>query len=398
MKFSEAVTQYAEWKKENKGTSVLTSKEIANIRKAFKEGKLSDKPENSNDLKKIVESYRQWKKENKGSVVVTLKERELLAKALKEGATDSGKTMVEKYSEWKKANTGDGTVSLKERKILYEKMIQLRKTEEAYSQWKLREHGDPSVSEKEKNLLHERTLLMSPVAPPVNLNDKTKTQIMGTVREARKAIFLAQKALRENDMMGAADNVQMAGDAVNAADASMANVQVPQNVIDSVSQLKATIDDLAMQCGIESPVDLGADPSAGVPPVDGATMPAAEAPAQQPVMESDRMNAVKARLAKREAMLKGLAEGKTGQDYMAQAMEALSIPRSEPYVDKNNSEEQVKPTTAKSKEAGDTWPTKPIKNTSTIKESITDKMVSERIQENTDRWDWKRILESGVLG
>ena len=60
----------------------------------------------------------------------------------------------------------------------------------------------------------------------------------------------------------------------------------------------------------------------------------------------------------------------------------------------SDSEELVKPTTKKSPEAANTWPT--VKGT--YKESVTEKMISDRIAENEDRWDFNRILREGILG
>ena len=45
-------------------------------------------------------------------------------------------------------------------------------------------------------------------------------------------------------------------------------------------------------------------------------------------------------------------------------------------------------------QAQHTWPT--VKGT--YKESVTEKMISDRIAENEDRWDFNRILREGILG
>ena len=264
----------------------------------------------------------------------------------------------------------------------------------------------------------ERTILCGTLTSPVSLDENEKTILAGpstkveegkkinkgaviaSIREARKQVFNAKRLLKENDLMGAADATQAAGDAINSADAAIAPAAegaVPQNVVDAVSAIKTSVDDLATQCGIESPVDTGADPNAGVPAVDGSMQDpnaGAAAPAAAPVMESNRLSAAKARLAKREAMLKKVQEGTDGQDAITQAIAAMTNPQEFHDIDKKDSEELVKPTTKKSPEAANTWPT--VKGS--YKESVTEKMISDRIAENENAWDFNRILREGILG
>jgi hypothetical protein len=102
----------------------------------------------------------------------------------------------------------------------------------------------------------------------------------------------------------------------------------------------------------------------------------------------------KARLAKREAMLKKVQEGADGQDAITQAIAAMTNPQEFHDIDKKDSEELVKPTTKKSPEAANTWPT--VKGT--YKESVTEKMISDRIAESENAWDFNRILREGILG
>ena len=116
--------------------------------------------------------------------------------------------------------------------------------------------------------------------------------------------------------------------------------------------------------------------------------------AAAPVMENTKLNAAKARLAKREAMLKKVKEGTDGQDAITQAINAMTNPQEFHDIDKKDSEELVKPTTKKSPEAANTWPT--VKGS--FKESKTEQMISERIAEQNDAWDFSRILKEGILG
>lgn len=363
IRFTEAVKQYSEEKKARGMSSVVTGKELAKIRQLYKEGKFNEEaePENKEDKKeemneaqkaeynKTLEEFRAYKE----------------SKGLGRGVSTKQKKMIERTIL---CGTMTAPVSLDENE----------KTIIAGPSTKVEEGKETKAENKELD----------------------KNAIVASIREARKQVFNAKRLLKENDLMGAADATQAAGDAINSADAAIAPAAegaVPQNVVDAVSAIKTSVDDLATQCGIESPVDTGADPNAGVPAVDGSMQDpnaGAAGAAAVPVMESKRLDAAKARLAKREAMLKKVQEGTDGQDAITQAIAAMTNPQEFHNIDKKDSEELVKPTTKKSPEAANTWPT--VKGS--YKESVTEKMISDRIAENENAWDFNRILREGILG
>lgn len=353
MKFTEVVKQYSEEKKARGLSSVVTTKELAKIRQLYKEGKFNEntEPENKEEKKEEMNESQ----------------RAMYEKTLKE---------FRDYKESKGLGRG--------------------------------------VSTKQKRMI-ERTILCGTLTAPIALDENEKTiiagpstkveegldkkAIVGSIREARKQLFNAKRLLKENDLMGAADATQAAGDAINAADAAIAPAAegaVPQNVVDAVAAIKTSVDSLATQCGIESPVDTAADPNAGVPAVDGTMQDpnAGVDPNAAPVMENTKLNAAKARLAKREAMLRKVKEGTDGQDAITQAINAMTNPQEFHDIDKKDSEELVKPTTKKSPEAANTWPT--VKGS--YKESKTEQMISERIAESENEWSFSRILKEGILG
>lgn len=354
IKFTEAVKQYSEEKKARGLSSVVTTKELAKIRQLYKEGKFNEnaEPENKEEKKEEMNESQ----------------RAMYEKTLKE---------FRDYKESKGLGRG--------------------------------------VSTKQKRMI-ERTILCGTLTAPVALDENEKTiiagpsskveegldkkAIVGSIREARKQLFNAKRLLKENDLMGAADATQAAGDAINAADAAIAPAAegaVPQNVVDAVAAIKTSVDSLATQCGIESPIDTAADPNAGVPAVDGTMQDpnaGVDPNAAAPVMENTKLDAAKARLAKREAMLRKVKEGTDGQDAITQAINAMTNPQEFHDIDKKDSEELVKPTTKKSPEAANTWPT--VKGS--YKESKTEQMISERIAESENAWDFSRILREGILG
>ena len=355
IRFTEAVKQYSEEKKARGMSSVVTGKELAKIRQLYKEGKFNEEAELNNEEKKDEMNESQRAQYNK-----TLEEFRAYkeSKGLGRGVSTKQKRMIERTIL---CGTLTSPVSLDE---------------------------------------NEKTILAGPSTKVEEDKKLNKGAIIASIREARKQVFNAKRLLKENDLMGAADATQSAGDAINSADAAIAPAAegaVPQNVVDAVSAIKTSVDDLATQCGIESPVDTGADPNAGVPAVDGSMQDpnaGAAGAAAAPVMESKRLDAAKARLAKREAMLKKVQEGTDGQDAITQAIAAMTNPQEFHNIDKKDSEELVKPTTKKSPEAANTWPT--VKGS--YKESVTEKMISDRIAENENAWDFNRILREGILG
>lgn len=380
MKFTEAVKQYSEEKKARGLSPVVNAKEIDKIRQLYKEGKFNENAEPE-------------KTDANADADANAKEEPKMNEAQK---AEFEKTLKE-FRDYKESKGMGRGVSTKQKKMIERTILCGTMTE-------------PTVIKETKD---EKTIIAGPSTKieegkenpetstePKKLDENTKNEIRSKILEARKNIFVAKTKLNENDMMGAADATQGAMDAVNAADAAIADPAaqgaVPQNIVDTVASLQTTVNDLATQCGIQPPVDVGADPNAGVPAVDGATPdPNAQAGAA-PVMEG--LESTKARLAKREALLKAIKEGaaapSNGQDAMVQEINSMTNPQEFHNIDKNNSEELVKPTTKKSPEAANTWPT--VKGT--YKESVTEKMISDRIAENEDRWDFSRILREGILG
>ncbi len=365
IRFTEAVKQYSEEKKARGMSSVVTGKELAKIRQLYKEGKFNEEAE----PEKKEEKKEEMNEAQKAEYNKTLEEFRAYkeSKGLGRGVSTKQKKMIERTIL---CGTMTAPVSLDENE----------KTIIAGPSTKVEEGKETKAENKELD----------------------KNAIVASIREARKQVFNAKRLLQENDLMGAADATQAAGDAINSADAAIAPAAegaVPQNIVDAVSAIKTSVDDLATQCGIESPVDTAADPNAGVPAVDGtmqdpnAADPNAAA-AAAPVMENTKLDAAKARLAKREAMLKKVQEGTDGQDAITQAIAAMTNPQEFHDIDKKDSEELVKPTTKKSPEAANTWPT--VKGT--YKESVTEKMISDRIAESENAWSFSRILQEGILG
>jgi len=464
MKFTEAVRWYSEEKKARGLSPVVNAKEIDKIRKLYKDGKFNENCGKKTEMnkaqkaefEKTLKEFRDYKESKGMGRGVSTKQKKMIERTILCGTLTSPvsldeneKTIIAGPSSAKMNEAGavicsiaivvllsgllfriikkvtvafgKGAIAQAVRitKDIKDKLLELLedgRTEvsaneltdiiydyinsDVYNSVRA-ERGDTTYVDLSSRREYIHNIVVQYLqANRIDFSESNKKAVRSKILEARKNIFIAKAKLRENDMMGAADATQAAGNAVNAADAAIANPAaqgaVPQNIVDTVASLQTTVNDLATQCGIQPPVDVGADPNAGVPAVDGATPdPNAQAGAA-PVMEG--LASTKARLAKREALLRAIKEGaaapSNGQDAMVQEINSMTNPQEFHNIDKKDSEELVKPTVKKSPEAANTWPT--VKGT--YKESVTEKMISDRIAENEDRWDFSRILKEGILG
>lgn len=248
-----------------------------------------------------------------------------------EESIEGFKALVGRYREWKKDTGKSPKLTENEKKILKAKFLErcgkLNETKEEkepvvaknprleeaiaqYKEWKKAEHNDDEVTAFEE----------ATIAKNLVLDDIAKK-----LQEAKSFVESGKKHLAEGDMMDAGADANAAAGAVAdatamgadpaiggdpnamAADPNVAGAALPQNIVDEISQIKTSIDTLATEVGIESPVDLGADANAGVPAVTGATDPNVDATAPvnpnanavvaAPMPES--IKSVKARIAER---------------------------------------------------------------------------------------------------
>ena len=333
-----------------------------------------------NKLSDVIKSYRAWKMKEHGTSNITAKE----VKLLRESLNKKSGSLKESTSKLR-ATRPTSKAAPKSKNVLLERIS-------SYREWKMKEHGIDTVNAKEVRLLKESIVA-----------EKVETNVSKKIHEARVSLVKAKRKLREGDMQGAADMTQMAGDNINAAGdmAAGAPVQLPDNIVTAITNVKTAIDSLATEAGIQSPVDLSGNPEADIPPVDGgvedpnAATADPNAQAQQPVLES-----VKARLEAREKRIK---ENIWDDTQKLQKTLNPDFTQKKP-VDTTPSPDTIQiPSTSKllngTKDAADTWPTKPISEPSSKKkvkeeeESITnswaDRHVREALEKNTFNWkDW----------
>ena len=206
----------------------------------------------------------------------------------------------------------------------------------------------------------------------------------------------------------------------------MTLLPLPQNIVDEIAAIKQSVDTLAAEAGIQSPLDLGADPNAGVPATTGVADPNAvvDPNAAQPLPEStDSIEKIKARLEEREAKLE---EGKYFVDGTTAEADAVAknknLEKQDFHVDKSNpSEELVKiPSTnallkgtatgpaAKEMKPADQWPTEKIADVSMEKKlgnieesqepSKEEDPLTKKVKESLDEtgaFNWHNFVKSG---
>lgn len=465
-KFSEFLNEYKNWKKETKGSSLLNTKEIKSVREAYstlesknasqkpmaeradgskiasifkgfaeynKDKKCAGKDYNTEKTDSAffdyLENYSKYKESKSGSKEVTLQERMALRKSfaqkgLKESNSKSLKDFsnyVLRFREWKKETHGTSHLTEAEKSALKAKFFNTPAkkldetkvaTKSAALASKVSKFDEAIKSYKEWKKVNKGTDLINETEKTEVIKNVYFDSIKSKLSEAKKSVREARKHMIEGDVMDAAAATQDAGVAVNAADGVAGQVQagdanvpatpIPQNIIDEIAQIKSSVDALATEAGIQSPIDLGATPQAGIPATTGVAdpnaMPAEQVPVDpnavpQQMPESENIATIKSRLAEREEKLD---EGKYVLDAEAKAIADnpnLSAPKSE--VDKTVSDDLVKVPSTKELlsgtkkgpvAAGKVWPTEKITD--------PDEKKLGNIEENADSENAKRVAES----
>lgn len=300
-------------------------------------------------FKKVVAQFREWKKSKYNTTKLTEGEKEVLKAKF-----------LEKVAKLKES---------KEAEVKPEENTRLNESIAQFKEWKKANHGTDEISKLEEEQIKVGLLV---------------DDITAKLEEAKKFVESGRKHLTEGDVMDAGADAQAAAGAVNDASAMAdpamagdpnaavdpnAGVALPQNIIDEISQIKTSIDALATECGIESPVDLGADASAGVPAVTGAVDPnvdatagavdpnAAPAPDANAAPLPESIKSVKARIAARNAALKETV--KFSNTKMTGDKDTVKIPSESELVNGTGN------ISANVKKA--TWPVKDVKPSDTKK-------------------------------
>lgn len=368
--FGKMLKDYASFKEAKCGSSVITPEETRALRKEFNESAKKETPKadrmtESKDpaFAKLLKQFASFKESKTGSSEITMNERIALRakfneskKADKEDASFA--SVLKEYAAFKEAKTGNAKVTAEEIHVLKEnfagkvkestkpakptepakkvtKAEEFRTALKEYAEFKKVKTGDANA----KVTAAEYDTIREAIFGKKTVNDK--------LNEAIAAVKAGREALREGDVNAAATMAGQAQDALagisdpNAAagpNAPAANVDPA--IAQQITDVKTAVDALATAAGVGPAVDLGADPNAGVPPVDG--QPAAGvAPADTnaaPMPESTEgkldLNAIRERIAQRKAELN---EGKAAPAANPYAVKDLTPTTKQPdHVETKN--------------------------------------------------------------
>lgn len=326
--FGKMLKDYASFKEAKCGSSVITPEETRALRKEFnesvkKEAPKADRMTESKDpaFAKLLKQFASFKEAKTGSSEITMNERiALRAKFNESKKTEKEDTsfakVLKEYAAFKEAKTGNSRVTADEIHALKENFDKktkepakpVKKTTKAeefrtalkeYAQFKRVKTGDTNakVTAAEYDTIREAIFGKKTVSDKLN--------------EAIAAVKAGRAALREGDINAAANMAGQAQDALaGIPDPNAPAANVDPAIAQQITDVKTAVDALATAAGVGPAVDLGADPNAGVPPVDGqpaAGVTPADPNAAAPMPESTEgkldLNAIRERIAQRKAEL-----------------------------------------------------------------------------------------------
>ena len=368
--FGKMLKDYASFKEAKCGSSVITPEETRALRKEFNESAKKETPKadrmtESKDpaFAKLLKQFASFKESKTGSSEITMNERIALRakfneskKADKEDASFA--SVLKEYAAFKEAKTGNAKVTAEEIHVLKEnfagKVKESTKSVEAtkpakkatkaeefrtalkeYAEFKKVKTGDANA----KVTAAEYDTIREAIFGKKTVNDK--------LNEAIAAVKAGREALREGDVNAAATMAGQAQDALAgipdpnaAADPNASAANVDPAIAQQITDVKTAVDALATAAGVGPAVDLGADPNAGVPPVDGqpAAGVAPADPNAAPMPESTEgkldLNAIRERIAQRKAELN---EGKAAPAANPYAVKDLTPTTKQPdHVETKN--------------------------------------------------------------
>lgn len=368
--FGKMLKDYASFKEAKCGSSLITPEETRALRKEFNESAKKETPKadrmtESKDpaFAKLLKQFASFKESKTGSSEITMNERIALRakfneskKADKEDASFAA--VLKEYAAFKEAKTGNAKVTAEEIHVLKENFAgkvkestestkpaeptkEVTKAEEfrtalkEYAEFKKVKTGDADakVTAAEYDTIREAIFGKKTVSDKLN--------------EAIAAVKAGREALREGDINAAANMAGQAQDALagvpdpNAAvDPNAPAANVDPAIAQQITDVKTAVDALATAAGVGPAVDLGADPNAGVPPVDGqpAAGVAPADPNAAPMPESTEgkidLNAIRERIAQRKAELN---EGKAAPAANPYAVKDLTPTTKQPdHVETKN--------------------------------------------------------------
>ena len=349
--FGKMLKDYASFKEAKCGSSVITPEETRALRKEFNEsakrkvskvGRMTESKDPA--FAKLLKQFASFKEAKTGSSEITMNERIALRAKFNESkkankASTSFTKVIREYAAFKEAKTGNARVTAGEIHALKEGLAGKTKmsakptkkvTKAAEFRTALKEYADfkklKTGNANAKVTAAEYDTIREAIFGKKSVRDK--------LNEAIAAVKAGRAALREGDINAAANMAGQAQDALaGIPDPNAPAANVDPAIAQQITDVKTAVDALATAAGVGPAVDLGADPNAGVPPVDG--QPAAGAapadPNAAPMPESTEgkldLNAIRERIAQRKAELN---EGKAASAANPYAVKDLTPTAKQP--------------------------------------------------------------------
>lgn len=345
---------YASFKEAKCGSSVITPEETRALRKEFNESakkkvsKVGHMTESKDPaFAKLLKQFASFKESKTGSSEITMNERIALRAKFNESkrakrankADTSFTKVIKEYAAFKEAKTGNARVTAGEIHALKEslagkttmsakptkkvtKAVEFRTALKEYADFKKLKTGNANA----KVTAAEYDTIREAIFGKKSVRDK--------LNEAIAAVKAGRAALREGDINAAANMAGQAQDALaGIPDPNAPAANVDPAIAQQITDVKTAVDALATAAGVGPAVNLGADPNAGVPPVDG--QPAAGAAPVDPnavSMPESRagkldLNAIRERIAQRKAELN---EGKAASAANPYAVKDLTPTAKQP--------------------------------------------------------------------
>jgi len=456
MNFNAMLGRYAEYKRRNGRKGTISMREARILKKnLLKESKkivetggdakkVREAMKRSPLFKALAESFIKYKKD-RGDKPSLREMTTLLDKYAR------SRRYLEKFFEYKKSKNSKPT--LKEATVLIEKLTSrkpireaskptkegFQKYVEAYKSYKRKEKGNSKLTEKELSNLKARYLSKFKESTVGQGSFEKLLENYKTYKKAAnkggkisyKEMKVLKEAFKKNPKLKeAGEEFAAAPPPVNAADPNAIPVQgaaegASPEITAAVQGIKSQVDGLAQQIGLVND-NLGGDPTAGIPPVDGTG--AAPGGDGQPVMETtkDRAAAIRERINARAKVLKeegGLAGlTKAAHEAGAAGIPNLGGPNTDtgksgetnasPYATVPSADQLARGKDGgKGASAGNTWPTKKdvpgqgkplqgagVKYTSKVEENIEDVTKAYVDRALAPKLDYTALTEALKIG
>jgi hypothetical protein len=418
MRFAQVLKEYSENKKRRGLKESISATELHKLREAYENGEFDEKKgqslkERKEKVLEKIKERRQSQKETK-SPLKERAEKIRLRKRLEELRQKRLEARKLQECGGRKCTCKDGECDCEttSRKTVRRPSRLARRTQDT----------DREELEERLEKIHKRNRIKEAIRRKKSLRESVRNRMMYHRRKARMK--------EEGEVVDAVSGEGMDQTTDPNAQATDTTPMNPADIASTIEQIKTEIDNLAAQLGVQAePMDTNAD--ANIPPegdVNMDTMPSTEGGVDQtqPVMTESQKRAIRRSFRKIKEALKNkkvarvfeskyplsyssiinLIDGPVlpGQSVVACDTVINQIDKTPYKVNTENDKSMLDKVVSLKQLINGTeknvvrWGQDPKgKIDYKFAESATEKMVSDKIKENQDRWNFAQILKSGVL-